>query len=522
LTADAAQRGRRTIAAAAAHLEVGAFESAGALLAAAEAGPLDERSRARIELLRGSSASTHGDMRDAANLLLSAAKRLERIDVVFARSTYVFALGAAVTVSDLARGADLAEAAKAAKAAPAPPHAERPHDLLLDGLAMVTTDGPAAAAPTLRRALSAFQETQVSPKDAFDWLGYQTGAATHLWDYPSFRALAEAWVQVARDLGALRNLPWGLSTLAVANMWGGDLSVAASLIGEAELVIEATGSSFTLYAAAQLAGLRGHERDASGLIEATISHARARGRGQGIKVALSGAASLYNGLGRYDQALTAAQEAYRLPPHWSTHLALHELVEAASRCGQPALAADAMEYLCETTNASGTDWAKGIEARCRALLSAGPAAEALYREAITRMDRTALRPEAARAHLLYGEWLRRDNRRVDARLHLRAAYEQLSAMGMDAFADRASRELAATGETVRKRTVETTTELTPQEIQVARLAVDGRSNPEIGAQLFISARTVEWHLRKVFTKLNIGSRRELRESMLRPAHAGRG
>jgi len=520
LTPDAAQRGQRTIAAAAAHLEVGAFESAVALLAAAEAGPLDERCRARIELLRGLSASAHGDIRDAANLLLSAAKRLEPIDVVLARDTYVFALNAAVTASDLARGADLAETAKAAKAAPAPPQAGRPHDLLLDGLATFTTDGPAAAVPTLRRALSAFRETQLPPNEAVVWLGYQTGAATLLWDYPSFRAVAETWVQVARDLGALRMLPWGLSTLAMANIWAGDLFEAASLIGEAELVSEATGSSFTLFAAALLAGLRGHERDATPVIEATISHARARGQGQGIKVVRSGAATLYNGLGRYDQALIAAREAYRLPPHWgSTHVALHELVEAASRCGQPALAADAMQYLCETTSAAGTDWAKGIEARSRALLSSGPAAEALYREAITQLDRTPVRPEAARAHLLYGEWLRRENRRVDARLHLRAAYEQLSTMGMDAFADRASRELAATGETVRKRTVETTTELTPQEIQVARLAADGRSNPEIGAQLFISARTVEWHLRKVFTKLNISSRKELRESMLRPAEA---
>jgi len=336
----------------------------------------------------------------------------------------------------------------------------------------------------------------------------------------SFRALAEGVLQVARDLGALTTLPWGLSTLAIANIWGGDLSAAASLIGEAELVIEAIGSSFTLVAAAQLAGLRGHERDASALIEATITHARARGQGQDIKSAWSAAATLYNGLGHYDQALIAAREAYRLPPHWSTHLALHELVEAASRCGQPALATDAMQYLCETTSASGTDWAKGIEARSRALLSTGPAAEALYTEAVTRLDRTPLRPEAARAHLLYGEWLRRESRRVDARLHLRAAYEQLSTIGMDAFADRASRELAATGETVRKRTVETTTELTPQEMQVARLAADRRSNPEIGAQLFISARTVEWHLGKVFTKLNISSRKELRENMLRPAHAG--
>jgi len=416
LERSAAQRGQRTIAAAAAHLEVGAFESAVALLAAAEAGPLDELSRALIEQLRGYSASAHGDVRDAPNRLLSAAKRLERIDVLLARDTYFYALGTAVTASDLARGADLAETAKAAKAAPAPPHAERPHDLLLDGLATFTTDGPAAAAPTLRRALSAFRETELSPNEAVRGLAHQGGAATLLWDYPSFRALAEAEVQVDRDLGALRMLPWGLSALAMANIWGGDLPVAASLIGEAELVIEATGSSFTVFAAAQLAGLRGHEPDAAAVIEATISHARARGQGMGMKIAQSGAATLYNGLGRYDQALIAAREAYRLPHHRSTHLALHELVEAASRCGQPALAADAMHYLCETTNASGTDWAKGIEARCRALLTTGPAAEALYVEAIMRLDRTPIRPEAARAHLVYGEWLRRENRRVDARV----------------------------------------------------------------------------------------------------------
>jgi DNA-binding CsgD family transcriptional regulator/tetratricopeptide (TPR) repeat protein len=522
LTPDAAHRRRRTIAAAGAYLEVGAFEAAEALLAAAEAGQPDELSRARFERLRGSSAYAHGDVRDAANLLLSAAKRLEPIDVFRARNTYVFALGAAVTAGDLARGADFAETAKVAKAAPAPPHAERPHDLLLDGLAMVATDGPAAAAPTLRQALSAFRETQLPANEAVVWLAHQAGPATLLWDYPSLRAVAEGEVQVARDLGALTMLPYGLNALAFANICEGDLPVAASLLAEAEVVIEATGSRFTLFAAAQLAGLRGYERDASAVIEATITHARARGQGQDIKIARSAAATLYNGLGHYDRALTAAQEAYCLPHHWSSHLALHELVEAASRCGQPALAVDAMQYLCETTNASGTEWAKGIEARCRALLTNGPAAEALYVEAITRLDRTPVRPEAARAHLLYGEWLRRENRRVDARLHLRTAYEQLSSMGMDAFADRASRELAATGETVRKRTVETTTELTPQEIQVARLAADGRSNPEIGAQLFISARTVEWHLRKVFTKLNISSRKELRESMLRPAHATRG
>jgi DNA-binding CsgD family transcriptional regulator len=510
------------MAAAGAYIQVGAFESAEALLAAAEAGPLDERSRARIEGLRGSSAYAHGDIRDAADLGLSAAKRLERIDVVLARDTYVFALHAAVTASDLARGAGLAETAEAAEAAPAPPGAERPHDLLLDGLAMVTTCGPAAAAPTLRRALTAFRETQLSPNEALGWLGYQVGAATLLWDYPSFRALAEAEVQVARDLGALPTLPWGLSLLATANIWGGDLSVAASLIGEAELVIEAIGSSFTLFAAAQLAALRGHERDASALIEATISNACARGQGQNIKSARSTSATLFNGLGHYDQALIAAQEAYHLPHDWSTHLTLHELVEAASRCGQPALATDAMQYLCETTNASGTDWAKGIEARSRALLSTAPAAEALYREAITRLERTPIRPEAARAHLLYGEWLRRKKRTTEAREHLRTAYELLSVMGMEAFADRARRELAATGETVRKRTVETPGVLTSQELQIAQLAAQNRTNREIGTQLFISPHTVEYHLRKVFTKLNISSRKELQESMLRPVQARRG
>jgi DNA-binding CsgD family transcriptional regulator len=228
-----------------------------------------------------------------------------------------------------------------------------------------------------------------------------------------------------------------------------------------------------------------------------------------VKVMQSALATLYNGLGRYDKALMAAEEAAQPPPWWAFQLTLHELVEAAFRSGQPAVAATALEQLTATTRPIGTSWAVGVEARSRALLSTGDAAESLYLEAIDQLDHSPVRPEAARAHLLYGEWLRRENRRVDAREQLRAAYEELSAMGMNAFAERARRELRATGETVRKRTIETRGDLTPQEAQVAKLARDGLTNPEIGARLFISARTAQYHLSKVFTKLGISSRAQL-------------
>ena len=195
---------------------------------------------------------------------------------------------------------------------------------------------------------------------------------------------------------------------------------------------------------------------------------------------------------------------------------LPELVEAAARGGDAELARDALERLAETTQPCGTDFALGIEARCRALLSDGAAADELYREAIERLGRTRLRPELARAHLLYGEWLRRENRRVDAREQLRTAHEMLVAIGMEAFAERARQELEATGEKVRKRTVETRDDLTAQERQIARLARDGLSNPEIGARLFLSPRTVEWHLRNVFAKLGIRSRRQLADALPSP------
>jgi DNA-binding CsgD family transcriptional regulator len=516
LTIDPTRRLKRTIAAAGAQLEAGAPGPSEALLAVAEAGRLDESGRARVELLRGYSTLMWGDSCDAVSLYVRAAKRLESIDVRRARDSYVAALAAAVSASSEARGASLDETARAARAAPTPSGPPRPHDLLLDGLALFTTDGWATAAPVLRRAVAAFADVQLPAAEGFRWFGYSSGASTLLWDLESYELFATRSLEGTRQLGALAMLPWSLDTLAIAKVFAGDLAAAASLIGEAEAIIEATQSTFTGYSAAQLAGWRGHQPAAEVVIGAAVNHARAQGQGVAVKWSQAASATLYNGLGRYDEALASARLANLHPPHWSSHLTLHELVEAAARAGQADAATEALDRLAESAHASGTDWALGIEARSRALLSSSAsAAEPLYLEAVERLDRSPIRPEAARAHLLYGEWLRRENRRVDARQHLRAAYEQLSAIGMEAFAERARHELAATGETVRKRTVDTFDELTPQELQIARLAADGRSNPQIGAQLFISSRTVEWHLRKVFTKLGVSSRNQLGESLAR-------
>ena len=284
----------------------------------------------------------------------------------------------------------------------------------------------------------------------------------------------------------------------------------------------ATGSGFAPFAALRFRALQGREAEASALIANAIEQAVAGGQGMAATHAYWAAAVLYNGLGRYEEATSAARQATSntFEP-WISIWALVELVEAAARRGEAGLARDALERLAETTQPSGTDWALGVEARCRALLSHGAAADELYREAIDRLGCTQLRPELARAHLLYGEWLRRGSRRVDAREQLRTAHDLFAEIGMEAFAERARRELLATGEKVRKRSPETREELTPQETQIARLARDGLSNPEIGAQLFISARTVKYHLGKVFTKLGISSRSQLRRVLPRdPAATG--
>jgi DNA-binding CsgD family transcriptional regulator len=511
LTVDPEQRARRTIAAASAHLEVGMHEAVLGLLAAVEAGPLGEFHRANVEILRGHVASGWGHMHDAPDLHLRAARRLEPIDVPLARDTYLTALMTAELAGGLARGATIVEVADLAIRAPASPPPGRPQDVLLDGLAIAATQGPAAAAPVLRTALDAVATAQLSPGEAWS-LGYHMVAAGLLWDYDAFYSLAVRFLQTARDLGAHRMLPWALDRLALANVWRGDLANASALVGEMQSVIEALRLNTAVWSVVTLAAWRGRGAEAQSTIAAAIEDGRSRGKGGTIKVFRSAEATLCNGLGQYDDALAAAESA-AAGPIYIKEFALQELVEAAARGGRPAVAAEAVDRLSESTQASGTDWALGIEARSKALISTGESAEALHLEAIERLARTPVRPEAARAHLVFGEWLRREDRRAEARHHLRAAYDELSGLGMDAFAERARRELAATGEKVVRRTVDATLDLTPQELQIARLAAEGETNPEIGAQLFISARTVEYHLRKVFTKLAVSSRKELRAKL---------
>jgi ATP/maltotriose-dependent transcriptional regulator MalT len=335
--------------------------------------------------------------------------------------------------------------------------------------------------------------------------------ASHVtWDSDGSSAIYERQARIVREAGALAELPVFLSSLALDKAWNGEFADASLLIAESETVAAATGSQLPPFAALRLRALQGDEAEASALIAATIEHAGARGQGLAVRVAQWAASVLYNGLARYDEAAEAARQVTArdidpYPQMW----ALPELVEAATRVRDIGLASEAFGRLAEMTEPAGTDWALGIQARSRALLSEGASAERLYREAVERFGRTRLRPELARAHLLYGEWLRREGRRIDARNELRTAYEMLAGVGMQAFAERARRELTATGERPRKRSVETRSDLTAQEAQIARLARDGYSNPEIGAQLFLSPRTVEWHMRKVLAKLGISSRREL-------------
>ena len=459
-------------------------------------------------LLRGRAAFAAGRGRDAPGLLLEAARRLEPIDMELARESYLTAFGAAVTAGHYAEGNVLLEICRAVRALPAPAGPPRPLDLLLDGLALLITDGRACATPTLQRAAEAL--LSIPAEDVLRWGWMTTGPAIAVWDEVRFRATAERNLRLVRDAGALSELPVYLSTLGITTTGMGDFAGAASLITEAESVAAATGSRFPPFTALRLRALQGREAEACELMAAASELSAATGQAYAATWAHWAAAVLYNGLARYEDASSAARQATAKPfEPWVSVWALVELVEAAARGGDPDLAGDGLKRLVETTQPSGTDFALGVEARCRALVSYGEPAERSYREAIDRLGRTRLRPELARAHLLYGEWLRRERRRVDAREQLRLAHAMLSDVGMEAFAERARGELLATGETARKRIVETLDELTPQEQQVARLAAGGQTNPEIAAQLFLSPRTVEWHLSKVFGKLGIGSRKEL-------------
>ncbi len=362
----------------------------------------------------------------------------------------------------------------------------------------------------LKEAVNAYQrETHLSPNDA-RWLWFASLIALYVWDDHAWTVLFTRQLELARQTGALSALAPALGTSVVVHAFFGELRTAAVLEEELRAASEATGIAADPNARLSLAALRGREAQFSELSRTTIGEAEARGKGAALSTARHLSGALYNGLGRYEAALAAVLPAEQFHTEGSAIRALTELIEAAVRCGQPERARRAFELVQQTTSAAGTDWALGTEARLRALLSDGDDADELYKEAIKRLARTRIRVDLARAHLLYGEWLRRKRRNLDAREQLRIALEMFTSMGTEAFAARAERELLATGEHVLKRSVEAREELSAQEAQVAGLARDGLSNREIAARLFISPHTVHYHLRKVFAKLNITSRNQLR------------
>jgi DNA-binding CsgD family transcriptional regulator len=510
LTPDPAIRAGRTLDAAQAMAQAGGFRVALDLLARAEAGTLSELQQARADLVRAQlTLATSGS--SAATLLLKAAQRLAPIDASLARATYMDALVAAFFAGRLASpGGSLLDVALAAGTAPAPSHPPRASDLLLDGLAARFNRGYAAGVPILRRAVQAFHKAM--PADlGLRRLSLACGAAFHIWDDESWTMLSDRYVRLAREAGALSELPLALPQRIYVLLFAGELAAAASEAEEMQTVVEATGSNIAPYGALAVAAFRGREAEASALTEVILRDAPLRGEGFAISAVGWASAVLNNGLSRYAEALTSARRGGENHPELGqSNWAMVELIEAAVRSGMTETAFGAYRQLAEMTSASGTDWGLGIQARSRALLSEGDEAERLYREAIERLGRTRIRVELARAQLLYGEWLRRERRRGDARAPLRTAHDMLQEMGLEAFAARAQRELGATGETARKRTVATRIELTVQEAQIARLARDGLSNPEIGTRLFLSPRTVQYHLGKVFAKLGISSRGQLR------------
>ena len=511
LTAEPGRHTERALAAALAYLHAGAFDTAQGLLARAEAHAADDLQRARVEMLRGQIEWASVTGREAPVLLMQAARRLETLDADLARETYLHAWVASHLAGPLAGpGGLLLEVSRAVQAAPPPAGAPRPGDLLLDGLTTMIIQGRAAAEPTLRRAVSAFLGDQVSGEEWLQWGIFAQMAAMAVWDFDSWMALSARHVELARALGALAPLSIALNGRGSVTTHCGDFETATSLAAEKDVVNEVTGIRLATTCDLLLAGYRGRPAEAAPLFTATMEDSTARGEGLAVQMANWAAAVLHNGLGRYAEALAVAEPATEETySPLSTQLVLPELIEAAVRTGRADLAGEALGRLSAMTAIEGSDWAKGQEARSRALVSEGREAEQCYAEAVERLGRTPLRPDLARAHLLYGEWLRRENRRLDARHHLQAAYDLLDAIGADAFAERARRELLATGEKVRKREVNTYSQLTSQEEHIIRLARDGRSNREIAAELFISTRTVEWHFRKVFAKLGITSRREL-------------
>jgi DNA-binding CsgD family transcriptional regulator len=510
LTMEPARRASRALAAAQAKYQAGSVDESLGLLEMAESGPLDDMQRAHADVLRARTAFATNRGGSAPPLLLAAARRLEHLDVPLARETYLDALTAALFNGRLAVGAGTKEVAYAALAAPPAPD-PRASDLLLDGLASLIALGPRPGTPLVEVAVAAFSRRDVEPAEALRWRWLAGRAAGFIWDYDGWDRLTEHHIRAARKAGLLAELVLALTTRVGVHLLAGETQAAAALIQEADALARATGGGVApRYGELALVAYRGREDELLRLARIATQDFVARGEGLGVTATNWVIALLYNGLGRYEEAFTAAAEATTVPGEiWFARSASLELIEAAARTGREREASEALETLITSTRASGTSWASGVEARSRALLAQGDDRDALYREAIEHLQSTRLRFDLARAHLVYGEWLRREARRIDARKELRAAYQLFSGFGMEAFAERSRIELVATGEQVRKRTVDTLDQLTPQEAQISRLAAEGSTNREIAAQLFISSSTVEYHLRKAFRKLDVTSRTQL-------------
>jgi DNA-binding CsgD family transcriptional regulator len=515
-------RTRRALAAAFANVQAGAFEGAQTLIISARDGPVDELHRAQIDLVRAQLAFASSRGSEATLLMLAAAQRLQPLNLQLARQTYLDAFSAAQFAARLSEGAGTAEVARAVPRRP--DDAPTPGNMLLDAFVTLTEDY-ATAVPLGRDALARLRRVPDSARQNLRWLWQGCVLALELWDDHSAYDLSGHHLRMARKTGALSELPLALGSRTPILVFCGELTAAASLAEESRSVHEAAGIAEAPYGALVLTAWRGQDRESRELIDISIGEATARGEGVGVAICEYSHAVLCNGLGQYDEALAAARGACADPTEMVAHnWGMTELIESAVRTGATGLAAEALRRLTTKARACRTDWALGIEARSRALLSTGEAAGREFREAVGYLSRARVRGELARAHLLYGEWLRQQNRRADARGELTVAYEMFTAMGMEGFAERTRRELLAAGATVRQRTVDAADQLTEQEALIARLARDGLSNPEIGAQLFISARTVEWHLRKVFAKLGVTSRRQLRLAIAdrgRPVATGR-
>ncbi len=511
LTPDTALQAARELAAAEASFQAGELDATQRLLATATSGPLDGFQRARAALLRGHAAAISAYGNEAPPLLLDAARQLEPFDVALARRAYLTAWSAAITAHHLGGADVLLEISRAVRDLPPLPAEPDPLDLVLEGLALLITDGHAVAMPVLKRA--AAKALQVPVEDVLRWGWFVGGVRSATWDEDAI-AVYERQARLVREAGALAELPIHLQALALELTWRGDLSGARALIAESESISDSVGNQVPPFTLLRVLALEGREAEASALIEAVIREGTARGQGIAVMDAHWAAAVLYNGLGQHDKAASAAGEvaANGILPFLSSW-ALFELVEAAVRIGDTKLARDALDRLAEATQPAGTDFALGIEARSRALVADGDTAEASYREAIARLGSTPHRPELARARLVYGEWLRRERRPREAREQLRAAEEMFADFGMEAFAGRARDELLAAGARVRRRALEEREELSPQEEQIARLARDGLTNADIGGRLFLSPRTVEWHLHTVFAKLEIKSRHDLARAL---------